>query len=299
MKTFYLILFNTFLGVAYAQQDNACLATADQSLKACNAEADSNKELAIAICENSSERESCIAEADTTQAADKLVCETQNTSQKALCEKLGPEAYDPQIDPTNFVSGVTNPYFPLTPGTTLVYEGDSEDGPVRVERTVTDQTKEIMGVTCIEVKDIEKVNDEVVEETLDWFAQDNQGNVWYFGENTKEIEDGVVVSLEGSFVAGEEGAKPGIIMKGQPAVGDIYRQEFDIGNAEDVGEVLSLTESVTVPTGSYTDVLKTSDITALEPEVIENKFYAKDVGVISDTDVTSGEKVELVEIITQ
>lgn len=299
MKTFYLILFSTFLGGAYAQEDNACLATADQSLKACNAEADSNKELALAICENSSERESCMAEADTTLAADKLVCETQNTSQKALCEKLGPEAYDPQIDPANFVATVTNPYFPLTPGTTLVYEGESEDGAVRVERTVTDQTKEIMGVTCVEVHEVAKLDDEIVEDTLDWFAQDNQGNVWYFGENTKEIKDGEVVSLEGSFVAGEEGAKPGIIMKAQPAVGDIYRQEFDIGNAEDVGEVLSLTESVTVPKGTYTNVLKTNDITALEPEVIENKFYAKDVGVISENDVASGEKLELTEIITQ
>lgn len=297
MKTFYLAVFSAFLGTAYAQEENnACLATAAQSLVACNSEADTAKELQLAICENSADRATCITDAESEQAAAKVECESQDVAQKAACEKLGPAAYDPQIDPANFVSTVTNPYFPLTPGTTYIYEGESEEGTVRVEKTVTENTKEIMGVTCIEVHDVEKINDEIVEDTLDWFAQDTEGNVWYFGENSKEIEDDQVISLEGSFTAGEDGAKPGIIMKAQPQVGDVYRQEFALREAEDVGEVLSITESVTVPTGTYSDVVKTNDTSALEPDDVENKFYAKGVGVVSETNVTTGETLELQSI---
>jgi hypothetical protein len=112
---------------------------------------------------------------------------------------------------------------------------------------VTHNTKEILGVTCVEVRDIVTVGGVVKEDTLDWFAQDTAGNVWYFEENSKEIQDGLAVSLEGSWTAGIDGAKPGIIMKAYPAVGDFYRQEFALGTAEDVAEVLSPTETVTVP----------------------------------------------------
>src|SRR5207249_2353307 len=115
----------------------------------------------------------------------------------------------------------------------------------------THNTKVILGVTCIEVHDTVTLNGELTEDTLDWFAQDKQTNVWYFGENTKQLEGGLVVGLEGAFTSGVDGAKPGIVMEGNPKVGDFYRQEFSLGEAEDQAEVVSLNESVTVPKGTF------------------------------------------------
>ena len=136
------------------------------------------------------------------------------------------ETYNPVIAPANFVEKVDNSYFPLTPGTTFIYQGESEDGPERVEVNVTNETKVILGVTCIVVRDRVWIDNELVEDTFDWHAQDKDGNVWYFGEDSKEMKDSVVVSTEGSWEAGVDGAKPGIIMKATPKVGDSYRQEL-------------------------------------------------------------------------
>ncbi|MGH7863894.1 MAG: hypothetical protein ACREQB_02815, partial [Candidatus Binataceae bacterium] len=128
-------------------------------------------------------------------------------------------------------------------------------------------------------------------------AQDLDGNVWYFGENSKQLSGGLVIGVEGSWTAGEDGAKPGIIMMAHPAIGDFYRQEFLLGTAEDVAEVLSVSESVTVPFDSFDDCLKTEDSTPLEPDVAEAKFYAPGVGfVLTIIDPATGEKLELVEI---
>ena len=139
---------------------------------------------------------------------------------------------------------------------------------------MTHNTKVILGVTCIEVHDTVMVDGELTEDTLDWFAQDSAGNVWYFGENSKELEDGLVVSLEGSWMAGVDGAKPGIVMKASPAVGDFYRQEFSLENAEDLAEVVSLNESVTVPAGTFNNCLETEETSPLEPDALEHKFYS-------------------------
>src|SRR6185369_9184112 len=117
---------------------------------------------------------------------------------------------------------------PLVPGTTFVYEGQTADGFGHDEFAVTHNTKVILGVTCVEVHDVATLDGDVVEDTLDWFAQDNAGNVWYFGENSKQLEDGLVVGVEGSWTAGIDGAKPGIVMEAAPAVGDVYRQEFSV-----------------------------------------------------------------------
>ena len=96
-------------------------------------------------------------------------------------------------------------------------------------------------------------------ETFDWYAQDNDGNVWYFGEDSKEYEEGEVVSTEGSWEAGVDGAKPGIIMKANPQIGDSYRQEHYPGEAEDLGEVIRLNESASVPRGSYDGITRPGD----------------------------------------
>ncbi len=224
-------------------------------------------------------------------------CREQYEARQEICENLGEVPYHPEIDPDDFldVSGIIanpNPYFPLVPGTIWAYEGGDETTTV----TVTEETKEILGVTCIVVRDVVEEEGEMIEDTHDWYAQDIHGNVWYFGEISKEYEDGELVALEGSWKSGEEGAKPGIIMKANPHVGDVYRQEFFLGEAEDMGEVLALGESVTVPAGSYTDALKTKDYTPLEPDAVEHKFYAPGIGPVLEVDIESGDRMELVEV---
>jgi hypothetical protein len=209
------------------------------------------------------------------------------------------EAYAPTIDPASFVAVIDNPYFPLVPGTVRIYEGQTDKGFEHIEVTVTSDTRQIMGVTCVVVKDIVTIDEKTEEETYDWYAQDKDGNVWYFGEDTKKYETDGTVSTEGSFEAGIDGAMPGILMKGNPQVGDAYREEFYQGHAEDEAEIVSIAEAATVPYGSYKDVLMTKNTTKLEPDLLENKYYAKGVGSVLEVDVAGGSgQVELIEVRT-
>lgn len=207
------------------------------------------------------------------------------------------QPYAPAIDPADFVSSINNPFMPLQPGTTFVYEGQTEKGDEYNEVYVSTETKVVMGVPCVVVVDTVKVDGEVEEATLDWYAQDKQGNVWYFGEDSKEYENGAVVSTHGSWEAGVDGALPGIIMVANPAVGDTYRQEYYRGEAEDWAAVLSLSGSASTPYGSYTDVLVTKEWSALDAvPVIEQKYYAKDIGFVMAKGMDSGWELKLTEI---
>src|SRR5215212_3282355 len=167
-----------------------------------------------------------------------------------------------QLDPGNFVSKVDNPYFPLEPGRTYIYRGETEGVPTRDVMIVTSATKVILGVTTIVVRDQAYEDGILIEDTFDWYAQDKAGNVWYFGEDTKELDaSGNVISTEGSWKAGVDGAQPGIIMLAHPQVGDRYYQEFYPGVAEDQAKVLSLDASVCVAYGCFNNVLVTKDWT--------------------------------------
>lgn len=202
-----------------------------------------------------------------------------------------------EIDKENFVKNIDNPYFPLKPGTTLVYEGKTENGAERNEMSITNQTKVILGVNTTVVNDKIWANGKLIEETLDWYAQDKEGNVWYFGEDSKEFEDGKVVSANGSWEAGVDGAKPGIVMKANPHVEDSYRQEYYAGQAEDMAEVVSLNESVSVTSGSFKNCPKTREWTSLEPNVEENKYYAPGVGTVLIMSIKGEpESMELVNV---
>jgi Ca2+-binding RTX toxin-like protein len=199
----------------------------------------------------------------------------------------------PTINPNNFGSEIDNPYFALDPGTTFIYK--SPDGTSVDRFIVTRQTKEILGVTCVVVMDLAYENGELVEKTFDYFAQDKKGNVWYFGEATQELEDGKVVSTEGSWQAGLNGATPGIIMEAHPHVGDRYDQEHAAGVAEDKARVDSLNAHATVPYGSFGHVLDTAEFTPLEPGVVEHKFYARGIGEVLEVDA-DGNRLQLVKI---
>ena len=203
-----------------------------------------------------------------------------------------------EIDPDNFVSQVDNSYFPLEPGTTFIYRGETEGVPTRNETYVTYDTKVILGVTCTVVRDQAFEEGVLVEETFDWFVQDVDGNVWYFGEDTKELdENGNVISTEGSWEAGVDGAQAGIIMLADPKKGDRYQQELAPGVAEDMAQVLGFEESLCVRYGCFEHVLVTKEWSPLEKGVVEHKYYAKGVGFIFGVMVKGGEEqTELVRV---
>jgi hypothetical protein len=195
--------------------------------------------------------------------------------------------YQPALRAADTVDAVDNPFFPLAPGSVWVYEGTDDDGSAaRVEVEVLDERREIMGIQAVVVRDQGFADGELAEDTLDFFTQDTVGNVWYLGEETAEYESGAVVSTAGSWEAGVDGALPGIVMPAHPAIGDAYRQEFQAGEAEDMGEVLAATpEEVT-----------TRDWTPLEPAVVEEKRYQAGTGLVQADEVAGGtEHIELVE----
>jgi hypothetical protein len=206
------------------------------------------------------------------------------------------------INPANFVRYVTNPFFPLKPGTTFFYQGTKDGEPTSDTMSVTRKTKLILGVTCTVVRDQAFEAGVLVEDTFDWYAQDVKGNVWYFGEATKELDpSGNVISTEGSWEAGVDGAQPGIIMEAHPHVGDRYQQEFAADIAEDMAQVLRLEDDgVCVRYGCFDDLLLTKEWTPLERNVVEHKYYAAGVGFVLGVMVKGGdERTELVRITTQ
>jgi Ca2+-binding RTX toxin-like protein len=198
------------------------------------------------------------------------------------------------VDPKNFTTQIDNPYLILRPGTTFVYQ-DAEGVVDTV--VVTRDTVTILGVTCVVVHDTATLNGQVIEDTFDWYAQDKQGNVWYFGEDTKEFEPGnpVPISTTGSWKAGVDGADPGIVMEAHPQKGDVYLQENAPGVAEDTAKVLSLDSSADVPYGSFDDVLRTKEYSPLSPSV-ENKYNVAGVGFVLATS-SGGNREELVKVI--
>ena len=188
------------------------------------------------------------------------------------------------IDPNNFTTNIDNPYFTLRLGTTFIYK--DKEANARNTFVVTWETKVILGVTCVVVRDTAYENGQVVEDTYDWFAQDKQGNVWYFGEFTQEFKPGKYpdkpLNSAGSWEAGVDGAQPGILIKANPVVGEVYMQENHPGVAEDTVEVIALNEKVDVVYGSSNETLKTFDYTPLDPSALENKYYIPGVGFVLD-----------------
>src|SRR5215813_3690631 len=256
-----LILPVIFLSIApwSPAQTNFCKLTAQNALGSCQVGAQSDFWLEVGKCDNVSnptKREACEQQASSDFKDELDLCESEDSVRKTACQRLGPQPYDPAIDPANFVDKIDNPYFPLVPGTVFIYEGQTAAGLEHDEFFVTDKTKKILGVTTVEVHDTVTTNGKLTEDTLDWFAQDKEGNVWYFGENTMELINGRPSTLEGTFVAGVNRAKPGIIMEAHSVVHDFYRQEFDLGNAEDFADVKSLSDTVTVPYGTFTHCLR-------------------------------------------
>ena len=198
----------------------------------------------------------------------------------------GPAPYRPVVDPAAFTAVVDNPYLPLRPGARMVYEGHTDEGLERKVVEVTGRTRVLMGVTCLEVRDTVTIDGRLSEDTIDWFAEDRGGTVWYFGEATTKVDENGRSSPAGSWEAGVKGALPGIAMPADPEPGTkAYRQEYLPGEAEDMARVVGVTEELTVPFGSYVQVLVTRDWSPLEPGVAEHKHYAPGIGLIREEGV--------------
>lgn len=221
------------------------------------------------------------------------------TSQSANFSLLlqAAEKYNPKVNPSDFSSNITNKYVTLSTGTKLVYEGKTEGGLERVEITISGKTKKIMGVNTLVYRDKVWLDGELVEDTWDYLAQHKNGDVWYFGEDVNNYENGKLVDHDGSWTAGKDGAKPGIWVKANPQVGEVYRQEYLKGVAEDMVRVVSVKVKTSVPYGTFTNCLKTYDFTLLNPDSVENKYYCPQVGaLVMETDPTTGDKVKLIEV---
>lgn len=280
-----------------------CSNTAQAAFNACEYDNKDNFWIAHGKCLNNGGRQAardCIREARAELREAQALCGEQKRARRNICEALGEEACRPAIDPNKFLSpeaaaAVPNPYFPLVPGLVRVLRAGEEVIAV----TVTNETREILGVHCRVVHDLVEENGEIIEDTTDWYAQDIFGNVWYFGEISKNLENGELNNLDGSWQAWAEDVQPGIIMMANPEIGDIYRQEFTLDEAEDMGEVISNTETpeMTPAANCAETCVVTRDFLPIDPGHLEKKFYAPGIGNILVFDQDTEKREELIHVI--
>ncbi len=304
-----------------AQAGGYCTATAKALNSACVNEAKDDFWVANAICLNLSdqaERSACYAEAKEALAEGRQFCREGLKWRRQACESLGEDRYDPDFDPVSFESDFNNlmhanDYFPLKIGNKWEYQGGNEVNTIEV----LNETKLIAGVTCVVFNDLVVRDGELVEDTDDWFAQAIDGNVWYCGEEVKDFETFAgdtpskpeLVSLDGSFKAGRDGDKPGIIFLASPLAGEAYLEEFSLGNAEDVTEILSTTysfgsdpeldpfvpqELADLLCKPNADCVVTKNFSLLEPGIVALKYYAPGIGFFLEVDPDTGAISQLV-----
>lgn len=204
--------------------------------------------------------------------------------------------YKPDVRSEKFTNStnITNPYHPVAAGKKYIYEGQTTDGLERIEEQRLNTTKTILGITCIIVNFKAYLDGKLIEEAYDWYAQDNEGNVWYFGEAVDNYNtDGTLKDHGGSWEAGKDGAQPGIIMLASPQAGIAYREEYYFNHAEDRAQVLETGITVTTQFGTFNNCIKTKNWTELEPDLIEHKVYAPGVGLIKEINLTDNTEILL------
>ncbi len=206
-------------------------------------------------------------------------------------------AYDPVINPADFSAVIDHPFFAMPDARKTYYRGQTDEGLETGEILVTGATRKFMGVKTLVIRDRVYLDGVLKEEALDYIAQHKNGTVWYFGEDVDNYENGVLVDHHGTWHAGVNGAKPGKLMLANPKVGQVYREEYYPGKAEDMAKVLSVTETVNTPFGFFTNCLKTENWTPLEPGIKEHKVYcAQAGGMVKETNLSNNEKYILTRI---
>jgi hypothetical protein len=313
-----LLLSSLYIPPAFGANGMYCSTTAALIDRACRFEATDDFYKEAAICNNYSESEErieCQQAAAASRSETLESCSAQLTARRELCTEVGEGRYDPEFDDIDFETNFRNPsrineYYPLRVGNKAELRGGGE--VVKIE--VLNKTKLIDEVQCVVVRDVVTVDGKLKEATDDWLAVERGGNVWYCGEEVKDYEffEGdrpqapQLVSRDGSFKAGVSGDKPGILFLGAPRVGKVYREEFSIGNAEDVSKVLSTTYSYGanpaldrfVPPAlaqmlCARDCIVLLAFTPMDPGVVEHKYYARGIGLFLNVKPASGEIVQL------
>jgi hypothetical protein len=201
--------------------------------------------------------------------------------------------YTPRVTPSELTLEKANALFPLPIGARWIYEAATAAGVERIEVSVEREPHAVWGTQARVVRDTVYLAGALIEDTRDWYAEDGAGNIWYLGEDTHEYQAGVEVCACGSWTAGVGGALPGVNMLAHPQVGDVYRQEFSAGEAEDLADVIAVDATVEVRAGRFTGCLQTRDRSAIDPELDEMKYYCPGVGnvLVEEGDI----RVELVE----
>ena len=240
----------------------------------------------------------CSSTQSAQNASNKQAQSSASDTHTAATYAVASKGYNPHIDPANFVKKINNPLFPLKPGTQYELRSKTGDGVGYETLTVTHDTKKIAGVTTTVIKDVSTLDGKLEEKTTDWYAQDKQGNVWYFGENTATYKkNGQVESTAGTWKTGVDGAKPGIIMNANPQVTDSYRQEYYKGQAEDMYWVIAKNQTIKVPHGTYHNALLTMEWTPLEPKLTSEKYYVPGIGIVAERNLSGElENVELLKV---
>jgi hypothetical protein len=201
--------------------------------------------------------------------------------------------------PSHFTRGrVDNPWFPLKAGDRYVYRGTEGRDRLRDVLISTYRTKVVDGVTCRVVFDRVWRDGILDERTRDFYAQTTRGTVWYFGEHTATLDrHGHVISREGSFMSGRDGAEAGIFMPRHPHPGPSFHQEDYPGHAEDVFTVVRRGAHAVVPLLDTDHALLTRETTVLEPGVVDHKYYVRDIGTVREVTVKGGsESLRLVGV---
>ncbi len=298
-----------------------CSTTASLMLSACQLEAREDLVIAKAKCINVSDardRAQCLADARVAFAEAGTACRARLQARRAACAVLGENRYDPPFTPDRFDGNFRqlsnpNPYFPLGIGNRWVYRGEGE----LVTAEVTSDTKLVEGVTCVVLRDLVYQNGQLKEATDDWYAAGRDGSTWYCGEEVKDYaifagdmpQRPELISRDGSFKHGVNGDKAGIIMPARPRVGQVYLEEFSLGNAEDVSEVLSVSyafgaggaldqlvpRDLALRLCGNRDCVVTKNTALIEPSAYALKYYARGIGLFLETKPLEGKRLQLTE----
>ena len=296
-----------------------CTGTATAMFESCRSSGEPEYWKAVAICANISDnaaRAECFDEATAARRENAQSCADLLEARREVCDAVGEERYEPAFEPHLFDSDFArltrpNRYYPIAVGNRWDYRGGGE----AITVVMLNKTKLIEGVTCLVVNDKVTRNGELIEDTDDWIAQARDGDVYYCGERVQDFEtfpgdtprEAEMVSIDGSFKVGRGGDKSGILFRLAPRLGELYRQEFSLGNAEDVSEVLSTSYAFgrdpdldyLVPKALADllcagDCIVTKDYTPHDPDAIEYKYYAPRIGKFLEVKLENGTVMRLV-----
>lgn len=275
-----------------------CEAMARAAYSAARADAETGFWMAVALAANESGQQlpGKLKEAWLARREARAEALVQYQARLRVCAELGHGSYAPVLEPAQFSEQVTAPWLALRPGRVWVYESATALGLERIETTVLAEPRLIGGVPCRATDTQEWLDGELKERAVEWYSQDAQGAVWYLGEITQEFADGLPVAMDGSWRAGVDGAMAGMILPHAPRVGDAYRMEFLLGEAEDVARVVAVEQTVTVPAGTFEHCVAVEEWSPIDLRELVLKYYAPSAGMVLEVNQRTGERLELLEL---